>query len=66
MCSSTGGTISISGSGFGSSTGTVSLGSETLSVTSWSDSAIDAVVGVSKAGDLDLQVETASGLAVDR
>lgn len=59
-----GGTLTISGSGFGSS-GSVYLGSQELTVTSWTDSSIEVSADAVEAGDLELSVETNDGVAVD-
>ncbi|WAR05573.1 PKHL1-like protein, partial [Mya arenaria] len=59
-----GGSLTITGSSFGSE-GIVYLGDTEAIVTSWSDSSIEVTVEVVEAGDLDLVVHTADGVAVN-
>jgi len=57
--------LTISGSKFGSSAGTVSLGTNEATITSWSDTAITVEVALTTAGDLPLLIVTGDGLAVN-
>lgn len=56
-----GNTVTISGRGFGSSVGSVKLGTVSATVTSWSDSCIKFIVPAVSAGYYDVKVTTASG-----
>lgn len=53
--------VTITGSGFGASTGTVRFGTNTAQVVSWSDSLIQVQVPVVTAGYYDITVTTSSG-----
>lgn len=53
--------VTITGSGFGTSTGTVRFGTNTAQVVSWSDSLVQVQVPVVAAGYYDITVTTSSG-----
>ncbi|XP_052805044.1 fibrocystin-L-like isoform X2 [Mya arenaria] len=58
-------TLTIAGSKFGINPGTVYLGDNEATVTSWADNVVEVELEITKAGDLDVKVMTTDGLAVD-
>lgn len=56
-----GNTVTITGRGFGSSQGSVSFGTSTAQVVSWTDSQIKVIVPSVTAGDYAIKVTTSSG-----
>ena len=59
-----GNTVTITGSGFGSTTGAVHFGTNTAQVVSWSDSLIQVQVPTVTAGYYDITVTTSAGSSV--
>ena len=53
--------LSISGSSFGSSEGSVTVGSQAVTVVSWVDSEVVVDTGVIDAGTLDIKIQMSGG-----
>ena len=60
-----GNTVTITGRGFGNTSGTVSFGTVNAQVVSWSDSLIKVVIPSGVSGDVQVSVTTSSGVTSD-
>lgn len=60
-----GNTVTITGRGFGNTSGTVSFGTVNAQVVSWSDSLIKMVIPSGVSGDVQVSVTTSSGVTSD-
>ena len=60
-----GNTVTITGRGFGNTSGTVSFGTVNAQVVSWSDSLIKVVIPSGVSGDVQVSVTTSSGATSD-